>query len=314
MMTALFSPRRAPAKPCWRLLRSAALLCAALAGALGQTQARATTIYFPRAESIDDERGDYALDLLKLAVKKSGADLQVELTETRMQQNRAIVELASGSGRVHIMATMTSRLRERQLLPIRIPLTRGLIGWRLALLRGEQRDLLREVRAVADLKQFSVAQGHDWPDMDILRHNGLNVHPVAIYNGLFGMLKAGRIDWLPRSFNEIWAEAARHPALAIDPYLVLHYPTADYFFVNRGNAVLAEQIRRGLELALADGSFEQLFFAHYGALIRRANLDQRRMIELSNPLLTPETPLARKELWFTLDDLKRYRQPDKGQE
>ncbi|NRR30791.1 transporter substrate-binding domain-containing protein [Oxalobacteraceae bacterium] len=305
----MFAQRRTRTWPRLRLLHPSLLLCAALAG--WPCLVHASTIYMPRGESVEDERGDFAFELLNLALKKSGADLQVKPTETRMPQSRAIVELAAGNGRVHIVATMTSRQRERQLLPIRIPLTRGLIGWRIALLRAEQRDLLRDVRLLSDLKHFSVAQGHDWPDMDILHHNGLNAYPVANYDGLFGMLKAGRIDWLPRSANEIWGEAARHPTLAIDPYLVLHYPAADYFFVNRNNAALAEQVRRGLELALADGSYEQLFLLHYGALIRRANFDQRRVIELSNPLLTRETPLARKELWFTLNDLKRYRQPDK---
>jgi ABC-type amino acid transport substrate-binding protein len=133
------------------------------------------------------------------------------------------------------------------------------------------------------------------------------VYPVAVYNGLFGMLKAGRMDWVPRSVNEIWAEAARHPELAIDPYIVMHYPTADYYFVNRNNPALAENVRQGLEAALADGSFGQLFYLHYGALIQHARLDQRLVIELPNPLLSAQTPLERKDLWFTVDDLKHRR-------
>ena len=131
------------------------------------------------------------------------------------------------------------------------------------------------------------------------------MHPVAVYSGLFGMLNANRIDWVPRSVNEIWAEAARHPELAIEPHIALHYPTADYFFVNRNNPALAENVRQGLEAALADGSFERLFYLHYGPLIQRARLDQRLIIELPNPLLSPETLLSRKELWFEADDFKR---------
>ena len=283
------------------------LLCACLvllAGAV--TAAEPILIHYPRAESIDDERGEYGLALLQLALVKSGGQYRVELSPTRMQQNRALVELQSGSGRIDIVGTMTSAEREEALLPVRIPMTRGLIGWRIGLVRADHKDLLRDVRSVDDLKRFSTAQGHDWPDLQILRHSGLTVHAVAIYSGLFGMLNAGRIDWAPRSANEIWAEAARHPELAIDNHIVVHYPTADYFFVNRNNPALAEAVRTGLEAALADGSFEQLFYLHYGRLLRNARFEQRLVIQLPNPLLTPQTPLARKELWFSLDDLKRY--------
>lgn len=282
------------------------LLCACLVLLAAAAAAEPILIHYPRAESIDDERGEYGVALLQLALAKSGGQYRVELSPTRMQQNRALVELQSGSGRIDIVGTMTSVEREAALLPVRIPLTRGLIGWRIGLVRADHKDLLGDVRSVQDLKRFSSAQGHDWPDLQILRHSGLSVHPVAVYSGLFGMLNAGRIDWLPRSANEIWAEAARHPELAIDTHLVLHYPTADYFFVNRNNPALAEAVRAGLEAALADGSFEQLFYLHYGRLLHNARLDQRLVIELPNPLLSPQTPLARKELWFTLDDLKRY--------
>ncbi len=282
------------------------LLCACLILLAAEAGAEPMLIHYPRAESIDDERGEYGLALLELALAKSGGLYRVELSPTRMQQNRALVELQSGSGRIDIVGTMTSAEREAALLPVRIPMSRGLIGWRIGLVRADHKDLLRDVRTVEDLKRFSTAQGHDWPDLQILRHSGLKVHPVAVYSGLFGMLNAGRIDWAPRSANEIWAEAAHHPELAIDSHIVLHYPTADYYFVNRNNPALAEAVRSGLEAALADGSFEQLFYLHYGRLLRNARFERRLIIQLPNPLLSAQTPLARKELWFSLEDLKRY--------
>ncbi|MTW02614.1 transporter substrate-binding domain-containing protein [Duganella ginsengisoli] len=267
--------------------------------------AMAEVLFYPRPESLDDARGDYPFQLLQLALIKAGSGQQVVMSPHYMQQNRSIIEVAKDTGKVHITATMTSVEREQQLLPVRIPISKGLIGWRLLLVRHGEHNLYRDVRAVADLAPYRVAQGHDWPDLAILRANGADPAPVSSYNSLFGMLKAGRIDYLPRSVQEIWAEAAHHPDLAIEPYLVLRYPAADYFFVNRNNTRLAEQIRLGLEAAIADGSMDQLFYRHYGALLREAALDKRRVIELANPLLPPETPLARKELWFRLEDLKK---------
>lgn len=282
-------------------MRILLLLCLCLHGiAFGGP----AVVHYPRVDG-DGEQGDYGIALLQLALAKAGGHYRAELSPARMQQNRALVELQSGAGRIDVVGTMTSAEREARLLPVRIPLTRGLIGWRLALLRADHKDLLASVKNLDDLRHYTSGQGQDWPDVQILRHSGVIVQPAAVYSTMFGMLSAGRIDWAPRSVNEIWAEAARRPEFAIDPYLVVQYPTADYFFVNRNNPALAEALRAGLEAALADGSFEKLFYAHYGAQIRRARLDKRVLIHLPNPLLTPETPLQRKELWFTLDDLKR---------
>lgn len=279
----------------WTVLLLAMLHCACAAAPV--------PVHYPRVEG-DTERGDYGYALLQLALEKAGGHYQAELSPARMQQNRALLELQTQGGRIDVVGTMTSAERESKLLPVRIPLTRGLIGWRIGLLRADREDLFLTVRTLNDLKQYLAGQGQDWPDVVILRNSGVQVLPM-VYNSLFGMLSAGRIDWMPRSVNEIWREAASRPELVIDPYVVVRYPAADYFFVNRNNPALAEEVRRGLEMALADGSFERLFYAHYGALIRQARLDKRVVINLANPLLTPQTPLQRKELWFTLDDLKR---------
>jgi hypothetical protein len=39
-------------------------------------------------------------------------------------------------------------------------------------------------------------------------------------------------------------------------------------------------------------------------MLDKAALGKRRVIELPNPGLPPATPLARKELWLTLDQLR----------
>ena len=74
--------------------------------------------------------------------------------------------------------------------------------------------------------------------------------------------------------------------------------------VNRHNTRLAQDIREGLEKAIADGSFDKLFQQYYGERLRKAHLETRTVIELRNPLLTPGTPSDRPELWY---DSKRGR-------
>jgi ABC-type amino acid transport substrate-binding protein len=272
-------------------------------------EARADTIYYPSPPSFEDGHSDYAFELLQLALAKAGSKHKAELSPGYRQQNRAIAELTSNTGRIHVVGTMTSAEREAQMLPVRIPISKGLIGWRILLVETERRDALQNVRDADGLRHVHMALGEDWPDLAVLRANGLTPDTVASYSRLFAMLKAHRIDAVPRSINEIWSELGQHPDLAAEPYLLLHYPAADYFFVNRANPALAEEIRRGLEAAQADGSFDRLLLAYYGKLLARARLSQRRVIELSNPMLPPQTPLARKELWLTLEDMQRALRP-----
>lgn len=264
----------------------------------------AETLTYPQAGSAGDTRDAYPLKLLKLALEKADVASTYSLTvsQTPMPQGRALTELAQGGG-VRVVWSMTSIRREAELLPIRIPIFKGLIGWRLALVRADHAQALAGVHDLAALRQFVAGQGHDWPDTEILRGNGIQVMDVSLYDSLFGMLALGRFDYFPRSIHEIWAEEELHrkDGIVIDQHLLIRYPSAFYFFVNKKDLALAEAIRTGLERAIADGSFDKLFCLQFAQKIAQARLAQRTTIELSNPILPPQTPLARKELWFSAD-------------
>jgi hypothetical protein len=223
-----------------------------------------------------------------------------------MEQDRALINLEQNK-RLDVAWGMTSIEREQRLLPVRIPLDKGLFGWRIALLPSQRAGLLKDVRTIDDLRQFSAGQGHDWPDSEILRSNDLPIKVSSSYGSLFRMLQAQRFDYFPRSVIEVWDEL-EHPRakqLVADPHVLLHYPTAMYFFFSRHRPELAEIVRMGMEKAIADGSFEHLFQQHFAADLQRARLDQRQLIELHNPLLPSATPLQRRELWFTPASLAR---------
>ncbi len=244
----------------------------------------------------------YLTDVLKLAIERSG--MRYELIESRrpMVQGRVMRELAEGLGDPDLAWSMTSVEREAQLLPIRVPVDRGLIGFRLAFVRGSDTQRWRDARSLADIAHDVAGQGHDWPDTEILRANGLQVQTSSRYETLFEMLRLGRIDYFPRSVIEIDDEAATPMArdLAIEPHLLLRYPAASYLFVRPNRPRLAVDLERGLEAAVADGSFQRLFQQHHGGLIARHRLTQRRVLQMSNPLLPPATPLQRPALWLVL--------------
>ncbi|UXY54977.1 substrate-binding periplasmic protein [Pseudomonas tohonis] len=272
------------------------LLCfAALATSAGER------LVYPLHSNGEDPEA-YVVELLRLALAHSGGDYQLEPSLEPMPQSRAQLSLERNDGRVQLMWTMTTREREADLLPIRIPIYKGLISWRVFLVRADQRDLLAGVTRREQLEALRMGQRHDWPDTDILRANGLTVVTTPGYENLFRMLDAGRFELFPREVVVAWDEQRRAEAnglhLAVDDHLVLHYPTAFYFFTSRQRPELAAAIQRGLEAAIADGSFEHLFQRYHGETLRRARMERRRVIELVNPDLPEGTPIERDELWY----------------
>ena len=272
------------------------LTCLLLAWHLGA--AGANVVRFPKPEFEGDHRYDYALQLLQLALSKSGTTYTIQSADVAMNQERQVIELESGRT-IDVGPIPSSADREARLLPIRIPINKGMLGWRLGLIRQGDAGRFAGVATLQALKAIRIAQGQEWPDTQILEANGIPVITAPNYEGLFKMLTGKRFDYFPRSVMEIWDEAAINGAtLEVEPRLALHYFYDAYFMVNRDNTALARDIDTGLERAVADGSFDRLFQQYFGERLRKAALDKRTVIELHNPLLTPGTPSDRPELWY----------------
>ncbi len=283
-------------RPLYRLF-ALLLLPAWLTGVHAEPGTERVVLY--ARHQANDPNTPYMLALLALAKSKAGLKLNIQPSKSSMNQGRATLELREHTGQVHLLWAMTSQQREKELLPVRIPLDKGLMGWRIPLVRKSQAALF-EAREKADIAKLSAGQMADWPDTEILRANHFAVSVTAQYENLFAMLSHGRIDYFPRSISEVWQELADHSAMGIviETSSVIHYPTAFYFFVGPLDTELAAGIERGLEIAIRDGSFEQTFLAFNREAIERAGLAQRRVIRLDNPLLPKETPIKRSELWF----------------
>lgn len=278
------------------------LLAAVLFAHSAHAEETARRIVYPRSESHDDARPGYPLAMLRLALERSGGRFTLVPSARPMQQSRSLALLETGDG-LDIMWTVPTKARESALRPIRFPVDRGLIGWRLLLVRRGDVARFDAIRSPGELAALRGGQGHDWPDLTILRRNALRVEASPTYEGLFRMLVAGHVDYVPRSISEAKSELEGRAQLpiALEPALLLHYPSALYYFVNRDDERLAKAVERGLETSLRDGTLAREFEAHFGAAIAAARLGERRVLELENPLLSPETPLQREELWFRPD-------------
>lgn len=269
----------------------------------GAALAAPQTVRFPRPEFEGDKRFDYARQLLELALSRTGTEYRIQLAAVAMNQERQAVELEEGRT-IDVAPIPASAEREARLLAVRIPVNRGVLGWRLGLIRRGEADRFAHVNTLKDMQGLRIAQGQEWPDTQILGANGIEVITAPKYEGLFDMLTGRRFDYFPRGVTEIWDELeSRSGALEVEPRIVLHYHYDAYFMVNKRNTRLAQDITRGLESAIADGSFDKLFDQYFGERLRKAQLNKRVLIELKNPLLTPGTPIDRPELWY---DFRRW--------
>ncbi|BFM15484.1 transporter substrate-binding domain-containing protein [Maricurvus nonylphenolicus] len=261
----------------------------------------AINVVYPRADSAADPRQDYPAELLDLVLQQSGKDYQLQPSDHSDTQLRALKNVENGRD-LDVVWSATSIQREQRLRVIRIPIDKGLLGWRIPLIRQSDLPRFNTITTREEVQAMSAGQGHDWPDVGILRHNDFRVLATSSYSGLFKMLAMGRIDYFPRAITEAWPENERHAdkALMVDPNLLMIYPEALYFFVNPEADELARDIEQGLEKLIANGEFDALFYRHYGDYLKRSNLAGRKVFHLENPFLPEATPLHRQELWFQM--------------
>ena len=241
-------------------------------------------VTYPGPAVAADTRADYYLNLLDLIMRETGVPYRLQPYPVIAAGPRVLEELNSGSD-IDLSWGPTTHTWEEETLPIRIPIDKGILGWRLFLINAADLPLFAEMRTLDQLKAYSAGLQHDWIDVGILRGNGLPVVDASVYETMFQMLALRRFRYFPRGVGEREGEAKRFAGLGlvIEPTLALHYPSTTYFFVSKRNPALHDLIERGLRAAMRDGSFDKLFDKFNGAALRRAHLESRTVFELSAP-------------------------------
>ncbi len=277
-----------------RLLGAAAGLMMAVIGA----QSAAMTIVYPAKESSSDRRPRYPVQVLELALERSLQRFDLTPSGVSMQQERSLRALEGGL--IDVAWSVATAERTRRLRCIPIPIDRGLIGWRVLLVRGGDAARFAEVKSLADLSLFRAGMGHDWPDLAVLKAAGIPVVTATSYESLFQMLSRGRFDAFPRALSEVEGELLAHQdlGLEIEPRLLLHYPAGLYFFVNRDNHQLATDIEQGLRLAINDGSLNAAFAAEFETGLSKLALPSRRVLTIEHDALATEMPADLPEQWW----------------
>ncbi len=182
--------------------------------------------------------------------------------------------------------TMTTPEYEKRFLAIRIPIYRGILGMRLAIIRKQSAPAFAKIKTIEQMKKFTAVSGTYWADTGILESNHIPVVKEHKYSNMFRMLEAERFDYFPRGMHEPWGEVDQHTNLnlMVEPNVMLWYKVPFYFFVQKDNTRQANTIESTLESMIDDGRFIELFYndSQVNLGLSKSNLEHRIIFKLDN--------------------------------
>jgi len=239
-----------------------------------------------------------ALDLTK---PKYG-EYKIDIKKYYMNGERSFVELTKGKN-INVYFSLTQERMERTAIPIRIPVRRGIVNYRLLLIKKGTENLFSDVNTLDDLKKIKVGIDTAWAAHKTLLYHDFNIAPVADYDSMFNMLARKRFKYIPRSISEIYGEIDRHPDdfynFAVEPSLVLYIPSATYIFVSRESPRIADRLKEGLEMMVENGDLLKVFNRFFSDSIEKSDVRNRKIIYIDNPYLPSSVPVSNKNLWFS---------------
>ena len=230
--------------------------------------------------------------VLELALEKT-RDLYPPAEVKRsspMEYAQAIASLRKADGRVTVLNAASSIENDSHLLAVHFPVLKGLLGYRMCLIRKGDQARFDDVVTAHDFQTrgLRVCQGGSWPDTAILKRNGLPLLTSDTYTEMFGELSRGHCDCFLRGAQEIIPEyQARHNAFDIESSFAIYYAEPGFFYVNKNHPELATRIELGLLRALDDGSYAKLFQELMGTSLKQLDISHRKIIRLANPNASP---------------------------
>lgn len=247
----------------------------------------------------DDDYGSYHVAVLNavFAATPEYGDVALIPHPHPMSQSRQLVTLLKGDA--DVMWSVTNSNREQRLLPIKLPLLKGYSGYRVLVINPSEQASFAQQTGEA-LKQSTMVQGADWPDLNVLKANGYNVSGEdwsLWFHSMYSMVDKGLVDAFPRNIIEVHRDLTRHSekAITLEKHHLLFYPNYEYFFVKPDNIALANRLRVGLIRVLESGELETIFnrFDAHRKAQRIADGKMRKVHMLTNPSIDYTLPYAR---------------------
>lgn len=263
-------------------------------------------VTYPKGQSSLDIRRSEVVDLIKTALlktEKTHGSFILKPSSYVANQLRQVSEIKQNKeDRINLAWMDHHEGIEKELYPIYIPIQKGIVGYRVFLIRSDSSDNFSKDMTFADLQKLTNGIGPGWMNEEIFKLNKLNYTKGSDYEGLFAMLSAGRFDYFSRGINEAFVELEDrknlYPNMKVEESVALHYRHPIYLYTSRQNIELHDRLEKGLNIMVEDGSFNRIFCKYNKASIEQANLKDRKLFKLKDNLHIPEAVSDRKELWF----------------
>ncbi|WP_062065023.1 hypothetical protein [Cellvibrio sp. OA-2007] len=254
---------------------------------------------------IESEKDQLIYDLLVLSLSKTGINVcltQLGQVITDARKTRRVEE-----GSLSLKWSSASNPLDKNLQPIKIPIFKGLLGYRIFVIRKGDQSRFDSIKTLEDLRKLTAGQGYFWSDTKILQAAGIPVVTAAQGRNLWSMLASHRFDYMSLAVHEPWLDLEHRAELQleVEKNLLLVYPSAMFFYVSTENKVLYDLISSGMERALNDGSYDRLFYQSrmIQAVVERVNLSTRKVIYINNPLIDTNLLPTNPKYWFPLPSL-----------
>ena len=231
------------------------------------------------------------LAFVKLALEKAEPKYgKVTIERVAIDTLSEAVDALQSDQKIDVIVSGTDMERETNLLPIYIPLERGLLGFRACMIQPKNQPLFDNIQQTKQFKenQLYVGLGSAWPDKNIMLDNGFIVKHAPRDQELFSMLANNDIQCFSRSMIEIDDELMAHEAFSAEKRLAFIYPFADIIYLRKGAPKLHEVLEYGLQQAIEDRSYFSLFKHYYSGALQKYEFYFRKILVLNNNNISPE--------------------------
>lgn len=243
-----------------------------------------------------ESRQQYEREVLEAVLKATTAvqgnyQLQEDLTDYPLAADEASVFRSKGFDIFGTVAGNTKLANEKKIL-IPLPLMKGLLGYRILIIRATDKEKFAAIKSAQQLQQLRLGIPSTWADAELFRQNGYKVEEKGSFDDLFTRLENNEFDYVSFGANEVAGvfaqRAVQSGKLIVDSSLLVYYPFPLVFYVNPNNKALAERVTAGLKIISSNGELDKIFNRYFGAELEALNLSARTKITLKNPILPAE--------------------------
>ncbi|VUD47651.1 hypothetical protein TDB9533_01070 [Thalassocella blandensis] len=166
----------------------------------------------------------------------------------------------------------------------------NLLGYRQLIVNNRDAEKFSSISSKKAFQEKTVGQVVGWGDIDVYKHNKINVLEAPRFSALFSMLEYNRFDYISLGISESKKtyddEGLAKMNFTLLEDVIVFYPWPVHIMVSVQYPELAERLTYGMKKALDNGMYHKHFNKHYQNVLLKFNRPEVKLIQLETPMLT----------------------------